>query len=207
MRVQACLCFIRLIQSDSWSHSRTHLIPRLRFLFLLCMPCLSCEHAALSTVCCLIATGRFGGIQSYCDRLQVAQSGAKAFNTETQFKCLCCSMTAAFAVNTQDLSEVVKVDLAMERTVSSSGTAAVVDGATLLVTPLQRALVPPPMCAVAAVFPHPVQCLAFGTHQGHEVKPFLLACWLLHVCCPLTDAYHRHKSRILCGCCTSSETS
>ncbi|DBA88250.1 hypothetical protein WJX77_011440 [Trebouxia sp. C0004] len=62
-----------------------------------------------------------------------------------------------------------QVDLAMERTVSRSGTAAVVDGATLLLTPLQRALVPPPMCAVAAVFPHSVQCLAFGTHQGHEV--------------------------------------
>ncbi|KAA6419594.1 MAG: elongator complex 1-like [Trebouxia sp. A1-2] len=62
-----------------------------------------------------------------------------------------------------------QVDLAMERTVSSSGTAAVVDGATLLLTPLQRALVPPPMCAVAAVFPHPMQCLAFGNHQGNEV--------------------------------------
>lgn len=103
-------------------------------------------------------------------------------------------MIAAFAVNIQDLSEFVKVDLAMERTVSSSGTAAVVDGATLLLTPLQRALVPPPMCAVAAVFPHPMQCLAFGNHQGNEVKPFLLACWLLHVCCSFVTASHGHRS-------------
>jgi hypothetical protein len=111
-------------------------------------------------------------------------------------------MTAAFTVNTQDLSDCVKVDLAMERTVSNSGTAAVVDGATLLLTPLQRALVPPPMCAVAAVFPHPVQCLAFGTHQGHEVKPFLLACWLLHVCGPFMAAYYGHRS--VCSICSSN---
>jgi hypothetical protein len=102
-----------------------------------------------------------------------------------------------FICTTQVLSEFVKVDLAMERTVSSSGTAAVVDGATLQLTPLQRALVPPPMCAVAAVLPHPVQCLAFGNHQGHEVKPFLLACRLLHVCCPFTAAYHGHTSLML----------
>ena len=109
-------------------------------------------------------------------------------------------MTTAFAVNTQDLTAFVKVDLAMERTVSSSGTAAVVDGATLLLTPLQRALVPPPMCAVAAIFSHPVQCLAFGTYQGHEVQPFLLASWLLHMCCPFMAACHGHESvGIICS--------
>lgn len=65
----------------------------------------------------------------------------------------------------------LQVELSMDCIVSSNGTAAVVDGSTVLLTPLQRALVPPPMCAVAAVFPHPVQCLAFGEHQGCEVRP------------------------------------
>lgn len=57
----------------------------------------------------------------------------------------------------------------MSQDVSSKGTAGVVDGCRVLLTPLQRALVPPPMCAVAAVFSHPVQCVAFGNHDGNEV--------------------------------------
>ena len=80
----------------------------------------------------------------------------------------------------------------MDCIVSSNGTAAVVDGSTVLLTPLQRALVPPPMCAVAAVFPQPVQCLAFGEHQGREVRPsFCKASYLLPACCcPCTPALH-----------------
>ena len=58
----------------------------------------------------------------------------------------------------------------MRQTVSPKGTAAVVDGCQVLLTPLQRAVVPPPMCAVAATFHQPVQCLAFGEHAGHEVR-------------------------------------
>ena len=57
----------------------------------------------------------------------------------------------------------------MTHNVSTKGTAAVVDGCQVLLTPLQRALVPPPMCAVAAVFHQPVQCVAFGDHEGNEV--------------------------------------
>ena len=53
--------------------------------------------------------------------------------------------------------------------VSPNVTAAVVDGSSVLLTPVQRMLIPPPMCAVAAVFPGAVQCLAFGEHQGREV--------------------------------------
>lgn len=63
----------------------------------------------------------------------------------------------------------VQVDLCMTHNVSTKGTAAVVDGCQVLLTPLQRALVPPPMCAVAAVFHQPVQCVAFGDHEGNEV--------------------------------------
>lgn len=62
-----------------------------------------------------------------------------------------------------------QVELYMDRCVSNNGTAAVVDGNTVLINPLQRALVPPPMCAVALQFPGPVQCLAFGEHEGCEV--------------------------------------
>lgn len=65
----------------------------------------------------------------------------------------------------------LQLDLAMDRLVSNRGTAVVVDGARLLVTPLQRALVPPPMCAAAADLPAPVQCCAFGQHNGNEVGP------------------------------------
>lgn len=62
-----------------------------------------------------------------------------------------------------------QVEFCVSQDVSSSGTAAVVDGCQVLLTPLQRALVPPPMCAVAAVFHQPVQCVAFGAHEGNEV--------------------------------------
>lgn len=63
----------------------------------------------------------------------------------------------------------VQVEFCMSQDVSSIGTAAVVDGHQVLLTPLQRALVPPPICAVAAVFHQPVQCVAFGTQEGNEV--------------------------------------
>ena len=85
----------------------------------------------------------------------------------------------------------------MDCAVSSNGTAAVIDGAQVLLTPLQRALVPPPLCAVAAVFPQPVQCLAFGQHQGHEVRPSLCrafcrlpaAALAYHPCAYVADAH------------------
>ena len=63
----------------------------------------------------------------------------------------------------------MQVEFCMKQNVSINGTAAVVDGAQVLLTPLQRELVPPPMCAVAVSFPQAVQCLAFGSHQGNEV--------------------------------------
>ena len=72
----------------------------------------------------------------------------------------------------------------MKPCVSNNGTAAVVDGATVLLTPLQRALVPPPMCSVAAVFPQAVQCLAFTEYLGDEVGCYLsTAAAALHGTC------------------------
>ena len=71
----------------------------------------------------------------------------------------------------------VQVDLCMNHSVSTNGTAAVVDGCRVLLTPLQRALLPPPMCAVVAVYHQPVQCIAFGSHEGNEVC--FAACQLL----------------------------
>lgn len=62
--------------------------------------------------------------------------------------------------------------------VSHLGTAAVVDGSHVLITPLRHALVPPPMCAVrvvceaagdgaAAAVAAPVACLALRSLRGH----------------------------------------
>lgn len=70
----------------------------------------------------------------------------------------------------------MQLDLAMHEVVSNKGTAAVVDGARVLITPLQRALVPPPMCAAAADFAAPVQCCAFGEQNGNEVRLTAMLC-------------------------------
>ena len=70
----------------------------------------------------------------------------------------------------------LQIDLMMDNLVSDHGTAAVVDGGRVLITPLQRALIPPPMCAAAADFPGPVQCCAFGEHQGTQVCLLQASC-------------------------------
>jgi IKI3 family len=49
------------------------------------------------------------------------------------------------------------------RPCSRRGTAAVVDGARLLLTPLQHELVPPPMASVVTACPAPVQSVSFRT--------------------------------------------
>ena len=64
---------------------------------------------------------------------------------------------------------VVQLELGMTQSISPKGTAAVVDGTQVLLTPLQRTVLPPPMCAVAVTFQQPVQCLAFGSLDGTEV--------------------------------------
>lgn len=52
--------------------------------------------------------------------------------------------------------------------VSGSGTAAVIDGCKLLMTPLRRGLVPPPMCAVAAVAAAPINDVTICDMRGFE---------------------------------------
>ena len=55
-------------------------------------------------------------------------------------------------------------------TVSERGTAAVIDGRQLLLTPLQHELAPPPMCSVAARCRAPVISTSFWSGAGPEVK-------------------------------------
>lgn len=58
-----------------------------------------------------------------------------------------------------------------QHAVSERGTAAVVDGRRLLLTPLQHELVPPPMASVVAECPAPTQSVSFRTSaDGREVR-------------------------------------
>jgi hypothetical protein len=59
--------------------------------------------------------------------------------------------------------------------VSAKGTAAVVDGPRLLLTPLRHSLVPPPMCAAAAELPAPVAALALGESGSCEALAALMS--------------------------------
>ncbi|KAL4420046.1 hypothetical protein ABPG77_007485 [Micractinium sp. CCAP 211/92] len=62
-----------------------------------------------------------------------------------------------------------QLQFSRQPTVSRRGTAVVVDGSTLLLTPLRHTVVPPPMCAAAAALPAPVSCLAvrdFGEDEA-----------------------------------------
>ncbi len=53
--------------------------------------------------------------------------------------------------------------------VSERGTAAVIDGAKLLITPLGLAVVPPPLSAVVLLAPAPASCVAIRDFTGAEV--------------------------------------
>jgi hypothetical protein len=59
--------------------------------------------------------------------------------------------------------------------VSAKGTAVVVDGRRLLMTPLRHALVPPPMCAAAAELPAPAVALALGDAGSCEALAALMS--------------------------------
>ena len=54
------------------------------------------------------------------------------------------------------------IDFVLDAVPSALGTAAVVDGARLLVTPLRLCVVPPPMCEVAVVCGTPIACVALS---------------------------------------------
>lgn len=61
-----------------------------------------------------------------------------------------------------------------QATVSARGTAVVVDGAALLLTPLRHTVVPPPLCAAAAALPAAVACVAIrDCGEGEAVAAVL----------------------------------
>ena len=66
-----------------------------------------------------------------------------------------------------------QVSFGVQNCVSERGTAAVIDGAKLLVTPLRLAIVPPPLSAVALLAPAPVSCVAIRDFAEAEVHPCL----------------------------------
>lgn len=57
---------------------------------------------------------------------------------------------------------------------SARGTAIVVDGASLLLTPLRHTVVPPPLCAATAVLPAASACVAIrDCGEGEAVAAVL----------------------------------
>ena len=65
-----------------------------------------------------------------------------------------------------------QVDFSYEPTVSARGTAAVVDGRRLMLTPLRLSVLPPPLCSVQALLPAPISHVAFCDHGSCEVITF-----------------------------------
>lgn len=62
-----------------------------------------------------------------------------------------------------------QVSFGVQNCISDRGTAAVIDGAKLLVTPLRLAIVPPPLSAVTLLAPAPVSCVAIRDFTDSEV--------------------------------------
>lgn len=65
----------------------------------------------------------------------------------------------------------LQLEFEWEALVSQRGTAAVVDGRRLLLTPLRHTLVPPPMCAAPVRCSGPVACAALCDFGDAEVGP------------------------------------
>jgi elongator complex protein 1 len=61
------------------------------------------------------------------------------------------------------------VRFGLEACASERGTAAVIDGRRLLLTPLRLALVPPPLAAAELRAPAPACCVALRSHGAAEV--------------------------------------
>ena len=83
-----------------------------------------------------------------------------------------------------------QAEVGLQHSVSHLGTAAVIDGRQLQITPLRHCVVPPPLCAVTASFPLPVQCVAFLNHQEAEVPGSPCPCSL----CMLLSLQSSHPS-------------
>ena len=63
----------------------------------------------------------------------------------------------------------LQVEFGLAACVSNRGTAAVIDGARILVTPLRTSVVPPPMCAAQLNLPAAARCVAFCDFGSAEV--------------------------------------
>ena len=79
-------------------------------------------------------------------------------------------------------------------------TAAVIDGATLLLTPLGRAVVPPPMSMYQVALPAPGKSVSFSASTGADSCSWSLAClcdrqWM-HVCWGDTAGQPQHSVSI-----------
>jgi len=68
-----------------------------------------------------------------------------------------------------------KVCLSWGYTSSSYGTIAVVDGGSLMITPMRRCMIPPPMCAVTMLCGKPVTSVDFTVVDTREIIGALLA--------------------------------
>lgn len=62
-----------------------------------------------------------------------------------------------------------QINFVRQPIVSERGTAAVIDGCRLLLTPLRHTVIPPPMCAVTAHAAAPITALAFCNDGPCEV--------------------------------------
>ncbi|KAK9915662.1 hypothetical protein WJX75_002381 [Coccomyxa subellipsoidea] len=67
------------------------------------------------------------------------------------------------------------VSFGVQNCISDRGTAAVIDGAKLLVTPLRLAIVPPPLSAVTLLAPAPVSCVAIRDFTDSEAIAMVLS--------------------------------
>ena len=65
----------------------------------------------------------------------------------------------------------LQVRIALHSSTSQNGTAAVVDGSKLLVTPLRTSAVPPPLCAVVLEASAPILCIGHRQGTPSEVCP------------------------------------
>lgn len=77
-------------------------------------------------------------------------------------------------LNIVTAGELVILEFWQSATTSMLGTAAVVDGNRVRITPLRHAVIPPPMCAVTAMYSGTVMCCSFLNSSEKEVLAAVL---------------------------------
>lgn len=86
--------------------------------------------------------------------------------------------------------------LSMAAAVSERGTAAVIDGSSVLLTPFRHALVPPPLCAARVSLPVPAQAVAWGQTSGCECLAIAHAAGLCVVRCVEADLWEETAEEV-----------